>query len=72
MLILRLNVIILLTGADITSGWIISGQRGKILMILNLATVGDNCIDCFLSPIGITAVGGNAVNVGVHLARSNH
>jgi fructoselysine 6-kinase len=33
-----------------------------------LATVGDNCIDRYL-PFGRSAVGGNAVNVAVHLAR---
>ena len=32
------------------------------------ATVGDNCIDRYLS-LGRTLVGGNAVNVAVHLAR---
>ncbi len=32
------------------------------------ATVGDNCIDRYL-PLGRTTVGGNAVNVAVHLAR---
>lgn len=34
-----------------------------------VATVGDNCIDRFLPPVGLTAVGGNAVNVAVHLRR---
>jgi len=34
-----------------------------------LATVGDNCIDRFL-PLGLSAVGGNAVNVGVQLCRA--
>ncbi|MGL4813419.1 MAG: PfkB family carbohydrate kinase [Beijerinckiaceae bacterium] len=34
-----------------------------------LATIGDNCIDRFL-PVGLSAVGGNAVNVGVHLRRA--
>jgi fructoselysine 6-kinase len=34
-----------------------------------LATIGDNCIDRFL-PIGLSAVGGNAVNVGVQLCRA--
>ena len=32
------------------------------------ATVGDNCIDRYL-PLGRSTVGGNAVNVAVHLAR---
>lgn len=31
--------------------------------------MGDNCIDHMLAPIGLKLVGGNAVNVGVHLAR---
>jgi fructoselysine 6-kinase len=34
-----------------------------------VATVGDNCIDRYLSPIGMATVGGNAVNVAVHLSR---
>jgi fructoselysine 6-kinase len=33
-----------------------------------VATVGDNCIDRYL-PLGQSTVGGNAVNVAVHLAR---
>lgn len=33
------------------------------------AAVGDNCIDCYLPPVGDCLVGGNAVNVAVHLAR---
>lgn len=33
-----------------------------------LATIGDNCVDRYL-PLGKSAVGGNAVNVAVHLAR---
>lgn len=33
------------------------------------AAVGDNCIDRFLAPIGVSLVGGNAVNVAVQLAR---
>lgn len=32
-----------------------------------VATVGDNCIDRFQSPVGLSVVGGNAVNVAVHL-----
>lgn len=38
----------------------------------DLATVGDNCIDRFLPPIGLSLVGGNAVNVGVQLAHLGH
>lgn len=37
-----------------------------------LATVGDNCIDRYLPPIGVATVGGNAVNVAVHLGRRGH
>lgn len=33
-----------------------------------IATVGDNCIDRYLPPIGLSLVGGNAVNVAVQLA----
>lgn len=33
-----------------------------------LATVGDNCIDRYLPPLGYCMVGGNAVNVAVQLA----
>ena len=33
------------------------------------STIGDNCIDRYLPPVGLTTVGGNAVNVAVHLAR---
>ncbi len=33
------------------------------------ATVGDNCIDRYLPPVGDCLVGGNAVNVAVQLAR---
>lgn len=35
---------------------------------ITVATVGDNCIDRYL-PLGQSTVGGNAVNVAVHLAR---
>jgi fructoselysine 6-kinase len=35
---------------------------------ITVATVGDNCIDRYL-PLGLSTVGGNAVNVAVHLAR---
>jgi fructoselysine 6-kinase len=38
----------------------------------DIATVGDNCIDRYLPPIGRSAVGGNAVNVAVHLAQMGH
>lgn len=34
-----------------------------------IATVGDNCIDRFLPPVGLSLVGGNAVNVAVQLSR---
>ncbi|WP_445503093.1 PfkB family carbohydrate kinase [Microvirga sp. G4-2] len=33
------------------------------------ATVGDNCIDRFMPPIGVSLVGGNAVNVAVQLSQ---
>jgi fructoselysine 6-kinase len=33
------------------------------------AGIGDNCIDRYLPPVGLTTVGGNAVNVAVQLAR---
>lgn len=36
---------------------------------LDLATVGDNCIDRYGPPLGRSFVGGNAVNVAVHFAR---
>lgn len=36
------------------------------------ATVGDNCIDRFLPPLGMSLVGGNAVNVAVQLAELGH
>lgn len=36
---------------------------------LRFATVGDNCIDRFRPPLSRSLVGGNAVNVAVHLAR---
>lgn len=35
----------------------------------DIATVGDNCIDRYLPPIGMSTVGGNALNVAVHLRR---
>jgi fructoselysine 6-kinase len=34
---------------------------------IEVATVGDNCIDRYLPPIGMSTVGGNALNVAVHL-----
>jgi len=39
---------------------------------LEFATVGDNCIDRFMPPVGLSLVGGNAVNVGVQLGRLGH
>lgn len=38
-------------------------------MSTHFATVGDNCIDRYLPPVGDCLVGGNAVNVAVQLAR---
>lgn len=35
---------------------------------VELATVGDNCIDRYLAPVGLSTVGGNAVNVAAHLS----
>ena len=35
----------------------------------DVATVGDNCIDRYLPPVGVSTVGGNALNVAVHLRR---
>lgn len=35
-----------------------------------VATVGDNCVDKFLPPVGVAAIGGNAVNVAVHLRKN--
>ena len=40
--------------------------------LFRFATVGDNCIDRFLPPVGQSLVGGNAVNVAVQLARLGH
>ena len=34
-----------------------------------VATVGDNCVDRYLPPVGLAAIGGNAVNVAVHLRK---
>jgi len=39
---------------------------------LRIATVGDNCIDKFLPPLGEVFVGGNAVNVAVQIAKLGH
>lgn len=36
---------------------------------MDVATVGDNCIDRYLAPVGLSTVGGNAVNVAVGLRR---
>lgn len=36
------------------------------------ATVGDNCIDRYLPPVGHSTVGGNAVNVAVQMAGLGH
>ena len=38
----------------------------------DVATVGDNCIDRYLPPVGVSTVGGNAVNVAVHIRRRGH
>ena len=35
----------------------------------DVAAVGDNCIDRYLPPVGLGTVGGNAVNVAVHLRK---
>ena len=40
--------------------------------MLDFAAVGDNCIDRYLPPIGLSLVGGNAINVGVQLSRIGH
>lgn len=37
---------------------------------IEVAAVGDNCIDKYLPPVGYSAVGGNAVNVAIHLQRA--
>jgi fructoselysine 6-kinase len=39
------------------------------MLAFDVATVGDNCIDRFQPPVGLSVVGGNAVNVAVHLCR---
>lgn len=39
---------------------------------LEFATVGDNCIDRFMPPVGLSLIGGNAVNVGIQLSRLGH
>ena len=38
------------------------------MSVYEVATVGDNCIDRYGPPLGMSFVGGNAVNVAVHLA----
>lgn len=48
----------------------ISAAQGRSVSGMDsfeVATVGDNCIDRYL-PVGQSAVGGNAVNVAVHLS----
>ena len=40
-----------------------------LMPAFEIATVGDNCIDRYRPPIGLSTVGGNAVNVAVHLKR---
>jgi fructoselysine 6-kinase len=37
-----------------------------------LASVGDNCIDRYLPPVGVDTIGGNALNVAVGLAHHGH
>lgn len=39
---------------------------------LDFAVVGDNCIDRFMPPMGLSLIGGNAVNVGIQLSRLGH
>ncbi len=39
------------------------------MISLEFAAVGDNCIDRFLPPIGLSLIGGNAVNVAIQLSR---
>lgn len=39
------------------------------MITYEFAAVGDNCIDRFMPPIGLSLIGGNAVNVGVQLSR---
>ncbi|KAA3517787.1 PfkB family carbohydrate kinase [Agrobacterium vitis] len=39
------------------------------MLPFEVAAVGDNCIDKYLPPFGYSAVGGNAVNVAIHLAK---
>lgn len=39
---------------------------------MTLATIGDNCIDRYLPPVGIETIGGNALNVAVGLAQHGH
>ena len=39
---------------------------------IDVASVGDNCIDRYLPPVDASTVGGNAVNVAVQVARKGH
>src|SRR5215204_4734578 len=39
---------------------------------IGVASVGDNCIDCYMPPVGLSTVGGNALNVAVHLKLMGH
>ena len=39
---------------------------------MNVLSIGDNCIDWYLPPIATTFIGGQAVNVAVHLAARGH
>ena len=39
---------------------------------MRIACVGDNCIDRYGPPLGYALVGGNAVNVAVHMSRLGH
>lgn len=36
------------------------------------AAVGDNCVDRFMPPVGLSLIGGNAVNVAVQLSKLGH
>ena len=48
---------------------ILAADKERDVPARTFATVGDNCIDCFIPPVGDCLVGGNAVNVAVQLAR---
>jgi len=39
------------------------------MISFEFAAVGDNCIDRFMPPIGLSLIGGNAINVAVQLRR---